>query len=251
MADVKKKGLNTDANSYTIIYAAILVVVVAFLLAFVSRSLKATQDANVALDKKKQVIAALNIHDLSNEESDAKYKEVVKADMIIDLEGNVIDAGSDGGEQAGFTLNSSDYKAGKLAVFVCEVDGKTKYVLPVYGMGLWGAIWGYIGIDDDCNTVFGAYFNHDSETAGLGAEIKDSRDWQSGFQGKTIYSLAEDGSFEKVLLAVKKNVSLPDNEVDAVTGATLTCDGVTNMLTDGMEKYKTYLTSKRGGQTNE
>lgn len=251
MADVKKKGLNTDANSYTIIYAAVLVIVVAFVLAFVSQSLKKTQDANVALDKKKQVIAALNIHDLSDEESDARYKEVVKADMIIDLDGNVVEEGTEGGEEAGFTLNSSDYKAGKLAIFVCEVDGQTKYVLPVYGMGLWGSIWGYIGVDDDCNTVFGAYFNHDSETAGLGAEIKDSREWQSRFRGKTIYSLTDDGMFDDVLLAVKKNVASPDNEVDAVTGATLTCDGVTNMLADGMEKYKTYLTSKRGGQTNE
>lgn len=238
MADAKKKGLNTNANSYTIIYAAVLVIVVAFLLAFISRSLKSTQDANVALDKKKQVLAALNIRDLDNEQSDAKYKEVVKADIITDAEGNVTDEGSEGAEGAGFTLTSSDYKAGRLALYVCEVDGETKYVIPVYGMGLWGAIWGYIAVNDDFNTVYGAYFNHDSETAGLGAEIKDSRAWQDRFKGKTIYIVDEDGELGDVALAVKKKVENAESEVDAVTGATLTCDGVTLMLADGMAKYK-------------
>ena len=216
--------MNTNKNSYIIIYSAVLVIVVAFLLAYIFQALKPMQDVNVALDKKKQILAALNIRELGDVESAEKYKEVVKADMIVDANAQVVEAGEQGGENAAFKLNSADYKAGKLAVYDCEVDGKKKYVIPVYGMGLWGPIWGYIALDDDKNTVFGAYFNHDSETAGLGAEIKDSKAWQDQFIGKKIFSA--DG--QKIAIAVKKksDVKNPASECDAVTGATLTSDGV-------------------------
>ena len=231
--------MNTNKNSYIIIYSAVLVIVVAFLLAFIFQALKPMQDVNVALDKKKQILAALNIRELGDNESAEMYKKVVKADMIVDANAQVIEAGEQGGENAAFKLNSADYKAGKLAVYDCEVDGKKKYVIPVYGMGLWGPIWGYIALDDDKNTVFGAYFNHDSETAGLGAEIKDSKAWQDQFIGKKIFSA--DG--QKIAIAVKKksDVKNPASECDAVTGATLTSDGVSLMLQDCFAKYITYL----------
>ena len=64
--------LNTNSNTYIIAYSCIMVVIVAFLLAFVSSTMKPTQDINVALDKKKQILAALNIRNLSNEESAQK-----------------------------------------------------------------------------------------------------------------------------------------------------------------------------------
>ena len=230
--------LNTNSNTYIIAYSCIMVVIVAFLLAFVSSTLKPTQDINVALDKKKQILAALNIRNLSNEESAQKYAEVVNADAIIDADGNSVEKGEKGGEQTGFKLNSADYKEGKLAIYDCTVDGKQKYVVPVYGMGLWGPIWGYIAVNEDGNTIFGAYFNHEGETAGLGAEIKDSKKWQDEFIGKTIYSA--DG---KPVIMVKKASEVKDKscEVDAVTGATLTSDGVSNMLQEGFAKYKNYL----------
>ena len=231
--------MNTNKNSNIIIYSAVLVIVVAFLLAYIFQALKPMQDVNVALDKKKQILAALNIRELGDVESAEKYKEVVKADMIVDANAQVVEAGEQGGENAAFKLNSADYKAGKLAVYDCEVDGKKKYVIPVYGMGLWGPIWGYIALDDDKNTVFGAYFNHDSETAGLGAEIKDSKAWQDQFIGKKIFSA--DG--QKIAIAVKKksDVKNPASECDAVTGATLTSDGVSLMLQDCFAKYVNFL----------
>lgn len=242
MAEEKKKGLNTNSNSYIIIYSAVMVFIVAFLLAFISRSLKPTQDANVALDKKKQILAALNIRDLDNAAASEKYSQVVVADEILDKNGQVVNPGARGGESAGFVLNSADYKAGKLALYVCDIDGSTKYVVPVYGMGLWGPIWGYIAIDEDKNTVYGAYFNHDSETAGLGAEIKDSKAWQDKFKGKKIFA----DSGESVALAVRKasDIKIPASEVDAVTGATLTSDGVSLMLQECLGEYKTFLNEK-------
>ncbi|MBR3399544.1 MAG: FMN-binding protein [Prevotella sp.] len=204
--------MNTNSNTYTIIYSAIIVVIVAFLLAFVSTSLKEKQEANVQLDIKKQILNSLNLRDLSDDAAEAKYKEVVKSEENVD------------GQK----------------VFSCVVDGKTKYVIPMKGMGLWGPIYGYLAINDDKNTVFGAYFNHDSETAGLGAEIKDSRAWQNKFQGKKIFKEGSEG----IALSVKKKVEDPATQVDAVTGATLTSDGVSLMIQEGLKPYVKFLTNK-------
>ena len=211
--------LNTNNNAYIIAYSCAMVVIVAFLLAFVSSTLKPLQDVNVALDKKKQILAALNIRNLSDSESEAKYKEVVLKDEA-------------------FALNSADYKNGNYKIYECQVDGQKKYVVPVYGMGLWGPIWGYIAVNEDGNTVYGAFFNHDSETAGLGADIKDSKEWQDKFIGKKIY-----GADGKPALKVVKSSDLknPESEVDGITGATLTSNGVSDMLQDGFKKYKTLL----------
>lgn len=215
--------LNTNNNAYIIAYSCAMVVIVAFLLAFVSSSLKARQDVNVALDKKKQILAALNIRDLSDSEAEQKYNEVV-----LDTDNN---------KQA-FLLNSGDYKAGKYKVYECQIGGEKKYVVPVYGMGLWGAIWGYVAVNADGNTVYGAYFNHDSETAGLGAEIKDSKAWQDKFIGKKIYSADGKPAIKVVKSSELKNA---ESEVDGITGATLTSNGVSDMLQDGFAKYKTLL----------
>jgi len=233
--------MKTNSNSYTIIYSAVIVVIVAFLLAFVFQALKPMQDANVALDKKKQILNSLNIRDLSNEEADAKYKEVVIADEVIDGKGKVVEAGTQGGEKAGFKLESKDYKAGKLALYICKVNGSRKYVIPVYGMGLWGPISGYIALNEDKATVYGAYFNHESETAGLGAEIKDNVAWQEKFQGKKVFTSGDD---KTIALGVEKNVTDPATQVDAVTGATLTSNGVRDMLHEALGKYLTFLNDK-------
>lgn len=232
--------LNTNSNTYTIVYSAIIVVVVAFLLAFVYQVLKPKQDANEALDQKKQVLYALNIRGLNDTEAAQKYKEVVLADQILDRDCNVVEQGEQGGENAGFKLKKADQAEGKLALYICKVDGQTKYVIPVYGMGLWGGISGYIAINEDKATVFGAYFNHESETAGLGAEIKDNVKWQQQFQGKHLF--AKDGT--DVALSVEKKVTDPDTQVDAVTGATLTSNGVTEMLHSCLSLYQKFLETK-------
>lgn len=240
MAEKNKKRLNTNSNTYIIIYSTILVAVVAFILAFVFTALKPIQDTNVSLDKKKQILAALNIRDISNDDAATKYKEVVLADAIIDASANTLNEGEKGGENTAFKLNSADFKEGKLAVYFCEVEGEKKYVLPVYGMGLWGPIWGYLALDDDKNTVFGVYFNHESETAGLGAEIKDNAKWQEQFKGKKIF---KEGTDEIGLAVVKKNTD-PTTQCDGITGATLTMDGVTYMFRDCLAQYKVWLKNK-------
>lgn len=238
---MKLQGMKTNSNSYTIIYSVVLVVIVAFLLAFVFQALKPMQDTNVALDKQKQILYSLNIRNLDDASAAAKYKEVVVADEVIDASGKVTQPGAQGGTSAGFKLNSADYKAGRLALYLCRVDGKTKYVIPVYGMGLWGPISGYIALNDDKATVYGAYFNHEGETAGLGAEIKDSQAWQEQFRGKKLFHGTDRSG---IALSVVKKVDDASTQVDAVTGATLTSNGVTDMLKECLGKYMNFLNDK-------
>ena len=197
--------LNTNSNAYIIIYSAILVVVVAFLLAFVYQALKPMQDANVALDVKKQILYSLNIRNLDGAEAEAKYAEVVKEEKELD------------GQK----------------IYECQIDGQNIRVASLKGMGLWGGISAFLAIDSDKNTVYGAYFNHESETAGLGAEIKDSQAWQEKFIGKKIFN--DNG---EVVLSVVKKVDDPTTQVDCVTGATLTSNGVDAMLKDGLKNVK-------------
>ena len=196
--------LNTNSNAYIIIYSAIMVVIVAFLLAFVYQALKPMQDANVALDVKKQILYSLNIRDLDGAEAEAKYAEVVKDEKDIN------------GQK----------------VYACQVGDQEVVVVALKGMGLWGGISGYLAVDKD-DKVYGAYFNHESETAGLGAEIKDSQAWQEKFIGKKIFD--ENGN---VILSVVKKVDNPESQVDCVTGATLTSNGVDAMLKDGLKNFK-------------
>ena len=162
------------------------------------------QDANVALDVKKQILYSLNIRDLDGAEAEAKYAEVVKEEKDID------------GQK----------------VYECQIDGQDIIVANLKGMGLWGGISGYVAIDKD-GKVFGAYFNHESETAGLGAEIKDSQEWQEKFIGKKIWD--ENGN---VVLSVVKKVEDPATQVDCVTGATLTSNGVDAMLKEGLKNVE-------------
>ncbi|WP_091852207.1 FMN-binding protein [Prevotella communis] len=199
--------MNTNSNTYIIIYSTIMVVIVAFLLAFVSQTLKPMQDANVALDTEKQILNSLNLRGLSDEEAHATYEKIVAFDAAQN-------------------------------VYVCTLEnGDVKYVLPLKGQGMWGGISCFLAIDSDKNTVYGAYFNHESETAGLGAEIKDNADWQAKFQGKKIFA---DGDDSKIALSVVKAVN-DETTVDAVTGATVTSTAVSKMLQDQLAKYMDFL----------
>ena len=204
--------LNTNNNAYIIIYSAILVVIVAFLLAFVFQALKPMQDANVALDQKKQILNSLNLRNLDGQEAESMYGKVVKSEEQVEGQ----------------------------TYYVCETaNGEKKYVFPLKGMGLWGGISGYVAVDDDLNTIYGVYFNHESETAGLGSEIKDSQEWQEKFVGKKIYSETGD-----LAIGVVKSVENKNSEVDCITGATLTSNGVNSMLRDGLDGFITKLKEK-------
>ncbi|MBR4620926.1 MAG: NADH:ubiquinone reductase (Na(+)-transporting) subunit C [Salinivirgaceae bacterium] len=227
----------TSSNAYTFAYAAAMVVVVAFLLSFVSSSLRAKQDANVKLDTKKQILYSLNVE---TADADAYFTAnvkdmILKGDTIVEYKGEFV---------TNYEAESKDkkdkddkvIKEGRLHVFVCNLNGQTKYVIPVYGAGLWGAIWGYVALNDDKNTVFGTYFSHASETPGLGAEIQSVK-FQKQFEGKLV------GDSTSVKISVVKNGKVEDAkyEVDGISGGTITSTGVDAMLKNCLGNYTKFL----------
>ena len=159
-----KAGLNTNSNTYTVLYAAVMVVFVALLLAFTSQALRSTQKANEANDKRQQILRAVNVS-VPAGEVEAKYNELIKEAFLVDADGQRTDGDAFAEEV------EKAFARGVYPIFVATIDGQTKYILAMYGAGLWGPVWGYLSVNDDCNTVFGADFSHASETPGLGAEI--------------------------------------------------------------------------------
>ena len=227
--------MNTNSNSYTIIYASVMVIIVAFLLAFVSSSLKETQNKNVEMDTKKQILAALNIRNVEN--ADAEYGKYVKADMLMNEDGSLTE--NAGAFATGYEKEVKENN--RLHVFVAEIDGAKKYVFPVYGTGLWGAIWGYVALNDDKNTVFGTYFSHASETPGLGAEIATEH-FQNEFLNKKTLENGE------VALGVVKfgKIEKPDYQADGISGGTTTSVAVDAMIKGCLSNYKKFLTNNDG-----
>lgn len=224
-----KKGLDTNSDIYAILYSVVVVVIVAFLLAGVSSALKPKQDANVELDKKKQILASLNERNLPD--AAATYDALIVADPIVDAHGNTV------AENGGFKVANDAVSESNLPLYVAKLaDGSKKYIIPMTGNGLWGGIWGYLALNDDCNTIYGVYFSHASETPGLGAEIASDK-FQSRFPGREVY---RDGN---VALTIVKKVTDETVEVNAISGATITCNGVNDMLQRKLAPYKAYLSA--------
>lgn len=228
--------LNTNSNSYTIAYAAIVVVVVAFFLAFAESGLKERSSANERIDKKQQILAALNVRNIPKDSVEIRYSELVEADQIINKDGKILSEGKNK-DKDGFNLDRGAYTPDQLPIWVCCVNGERKYVLPMVGKGLWGTIWGFISMNNDGKTVYGSYFGHTSETAGLGALINEVK-FQNLFKNK----IAIDNKDELVLRVVKAGtVKDETTQVDGITGSTLTTQGVNNMIQEYISLYQNYL----------
>ena len=228
--------LNTNSNVYTIVYASVIVIIVAFLLAFTSGSLSERQAENVRLDKKKQILSALGVDLASCDDPAAKYDELVKSDPIINSSADEVAA------TGGFDIevkaeNAKPLEERQLPYYLCEVDGATKYVFPLYGAGLWGPIWGYVALNDDMSTVFGVYFSHESETPGLGAEIATPK-FQAQFAGKHV---RRDGKFTGISVLKAGKTDPNADSVDAISGGTVTSRSVENMLRGGISQYEQFL----------
>ncbi len=236
--------MDTNKNSYTIIYAAVMVIVVALLLALVSSGLKETQTTNVKLDKKKQILSALQIN-LEDQDAAALYdqyivKELVvntKADILSEVKGEAFDI--DIVKEAAKPLESRH-----LPIYVAQMEGQIKYIIPLRGAGLWGPIWGYVALNDDKNTVFGTYFSHASETPGLGAEISLPK-FQQEFVGKHI--LNDRNEFVSIAVMKAGQKSDTQEQVDGISGGTITSKGVEAMLLNSIGQYEAFLIKSNGG----
>ncbi|ALO17409.1 NADH:ubiquinone reductase (Na(+)-transporting) subunit C [Salinivirga cyanobacteriivorans] len=235
--------MNTQSNTYTFLYAAIMVVVVAALLSFAAMSLKPMQDKNVEVEKKKSILSSVSLGlDADEQENKNSYIESLYDKYIVDS--YIVNSKGEKVKGEAFTVDlkkelDKPVESRKLPVFVSKQDDGTKnYILPVRGKGLWGPIWGYVALKNDYNTIVGASFDHKSETPGLGAEI-NTTEFEQQFVGKKLFN--KDNEF--VSVDVVKG-GAPDDDphaVDAISGGTITSNGLDAMLEDNLGSYVTYF----------
>jgi Na+-transporting NADH:ubiquinone oxidoreductase subunit C len=224
-------------NTYTYTFSTIMVVVVALLLSLAAMQLKPFQDKNIEVEKKQNILASIHIKSTPSDAVEL-YSKYIKSSFVINNKGDK----QEGVEAFPVEMKTEvGKKASKrlLPVFVGTLDdGTNAFVVPLRGKGLWGPIWGYISFKPDLNTVYGAIFDHQSETPGLGAEI--SAEWfQNPFVGKQIFK----DSTNFVSIKVLKGGGTANNihAVDAISGGTITSKALEAMLDSCLIQYKTYL----------
>lgn len=236
--------MNRENSGYTIIYASIMVILVAIGLAFTHQTLIDKQTTNVNIDKMQQILRSLRV-DSPAKEAEAKYGELIKNAYLINAEGVKVE-GSEGLEATdpAFATDIAEGNSNGLPVFEAEVDGQKIYVFPMAGKGLWGPIWGYMAIESDGSTVYGTDFGHAGETPGLGAEIVTPA-FRKQFEGK---KLLRDGNFTSIAV-VKSGRSVTDRDyVDGISGGTITSKGVDRMLLESVGEYKNFLMKLNAGK---
>ncbi len=229
------------SNTYIFVFALVMVVVVALLLSLAATGLKPFQDKNIEVEKKQKILASVRI---ASTPSDAveQYARYITDSFVLNNKGEK----KEGTDAFTVDLKAEQAKPASqrsLPVFTATLDdGSQAYVVPLRGKGLWGPIWGYLSLKPDLNTVYGAVFDHQGETPGLGAEI--STDWfQEPFAGKKIFG----DSLEFRSIRVLKGGASDDDPhaVDAISGGTITSKGLEAMLDSCLVQYKTYFIHNR------
>lgn len=232
--------MNKQSNSYTIIYAVGLVLVVGLALSAVYQALKPTQQDNIANDTRSQILKAALLTPQPGEKISDLYASHVKEAYIVDYNGNITDKNPENAFKVTLGMAQEIKKKEnerKLPVFVCETDQGTKYILPVYGQGLWGPIWGYVAFDSNGNTIYGAYFAHQGETPGLGAEI-EKPEFSDQFKGKDVFN---HDKFESVQVVKSGREPSSGSFVHSISGATISSSAVGEMLKNSLKPYEKFL----------
>ncbi len=248
-------ALDKNSNNFTIGFAILMVIVVGAALSIAAMGLKPFQVQNIKQEKMQNVLAAIKV-ETSRKEASKRFSEYVEERIIIDSTGEVVSRETGEidrmNEQDAFNLDPKRQykqvgpgKINRFPLFKCNKSDSTFYVVPMAGTGLWGPIWGYVSIMDDHNTVYGAIFDHKSETPGLGAEISGPA-FQKQFEGEQL--LNEQGKF--VSIDVVKGKTQPENKhaVDGITGGTITSHGVRNMLDRTLMHYVKYFRKLEKGK---
>lgn len=242
-------ALNTEKNSYTVLFATAMVLIVGALLAFVSSYFKEQITENKRIEKQQNILYALGINE--NDETSVEFvsKSIVGEEFKKYITKQYVITGMDAVEDPKAYLidikkeeaaaKNPNYQR-RLPLFVGEKDNQTFYIVPVRGKGLWDAVWGYVALDNQL-VVQGVFFDHAGETPGLGSNIKE-RFFMDDFKGEHIL----DGNTFKGITAAKgnadpKNNDKTDCEVDAIAGATITGDGISAMLKKDLQLYLPYL----------
>ena len=226
--------MNTNSNTYTVIYSIILVVIVAAVLAFAAMFLKPTQDANVKKDTISQILTAATVE--AGADILGTYQQEIESAILVDMNGNKVGdldiTSCEVYDNAALKRQTiAEEKA--LPVYIFK-NGIT--VVPCYGAGLWGPIWGYIGLEGDLKTIKAVCFGHKGETPGLGAKIADEPSFAEAFVGQQVGS--GDVLFE-ILKPANRQTEL--NGVDAISGATITSQALGNTLNQWFGFYQNYF----------
>ena len=235
--------MNRDSNGYTFGFAAAMVVVVASVLAFTASSLKDLQQDNVRKEKMQNILATIGV-ETDRDGAEQLFNQYITAQLALRNDGSVdteVSALSDVNLAIEIKKDPSDQR---FPLYVANVSDNDYYIIPLRGAGLWDAIWGYVALESDKNTIKGAVFDHKAETAGLGAEI--TQEWfMNRFVGEKVF----DSNGKLVGIAVSKTNNDPkdldknDHEVDAISGATITGDGVSDMILERLSHYLPYLSN--------
>lgn len=257
-------AINTEKNSYTILFAVAMVLVVGSLLAFTASSLKPNIEENERIEKQQNILYAMGVNgnegtgditfvskelvstknaegkDVKLPKASVEFFKYIKKQLVIE---NGVAKEDDKAYLIDIKKEQAKAKNGgtrRLPLFIGEKDGKTFYITPIRGKGLWDAIWGYVALDKDM-VVQGAFFDHAGETAGLGANIKQ-RYFMDDFIGE---HLLTNGQFKGIAVSKSnsdpKNIDKTDHEVDAIAGATITGDGVAAMIKSELGLYLPYF----------
>lgn len=232
--------MDRNSNSYTFIYASVMVVMVAAILSVAAINLKPFQAKNVEIEKKQNILKSVNII-TEAAEAEAEFEKSITAAYVVNAAGDKV-------EGSAFDINLKVERSKALAdrmlpVYEADLgDAGKKYIIPLRGTGLWGAIWGYVALNDDLNTIYGATFDHEGETPGLGAEIS-TPGFQEPFKGKTIFNAANE--FVSILIAKAGEKADPAHSVDGISGGTITSKGLQQMLEDDLKTYQEFFKKVR------
>ena len=228
--------MNRQGNTYTFVYSIVLVVIVAALLSVISLSLQPAQNENIKNEKRQNILRSVNILSTASE-SETLFNKYITEQFIINSKGERMEGNAFDIDVAKEFKKACDQR--QLPVFVAQTKKGTKYILPLYGAGLWGPIWGYVSLDENKNTIYGTVFDHQGETPGLGAEIT-SQHFQTQVQGKLIFD-----NDQLVSILVKKGGNATGaHEVDAISGGTITSRGVETMIKNYLTCYESFLKQK-------
>ncbi|MFT4986767.1 MAG: Na+-transporting NADH:ubiquinone oxidoreductase subunit C [Glaciecola sp.] len=259
-------AVNKEGSAYTFMFAIILVILVGSTLAFTSMALKDTIKKNVNDKKMMNILSSMGVES-TRANASVEFEKYITDRILLDVDGKVLNTNEGAidplNKEDAFNLDVKKEYKGKIAklvqklknnkeelmtevaaagtqypLFIGEKDGKQLYIMPMVGTGLWGPIWGYVSVEDDFNTIFGAAFDHKTETPGLGAEIKEPF-FEKPFEGLKLY---DDGG-KYVSITARKGGKIQGNphQVDGITGGTITSNGVNEMLYRSILIYTRYF----------
>lgn len=235
--------MNTNSNTYTFVFAIIMVTVVAGILAFLATSLKPLQEENVRNEKMQSILSTIGVEE-SRENAGNVYNDFIKKELALKNDGTI----DENPTVPAFKIKlqneiKKDPSEQRFPIYIAEIEGKTTYVVPLQGTGLWDAIWGYLAIDADENTITGAVFDHAAETPGLGAEIRET--WfEEQYIGEQFLKTTGDFSANSfVSIKTVKGGSKADDKhgVDAISGGTITSDKLSLMVEERLQRYLPYF----------